>query len=121
MVDLNDLGFSKGIISETIVSTFNANGEPNAAPMGVTMENHEQLVIRPFISTSTYKNLQTRKCAVVNLTADPELFYITAFKEVVPDGKLPPALFGKARFVDAPKLLTADAQIEVSVRKTSFP
>jgi hypothetical protein len=118
MVTLADLGFSKGIIFETIVSTFNENGEPNAAPMGVTIEDNRQLTIGPYTSALTYKNLQSKKCAVVNLSADPELFYITAFKEVAPDGKLPLALFGKAKSVDAPRIVTADAQIEVSVEKT---
>ena len=35
MAKLTDLGFSKGIIFETIVSTYNLDGSPNAAPMGV--------------------------------------------------------------------------------------
>ena len=35
MAKLTDLGFSKGMIFETIVSTYNPDGTPNAAPMGV--------------------------------------------------------------------------------------
>jgi len=54
----------------------------------------------------------------VNLTSNPELFYLTAFKEANPDGKLSPELFEKAETVDAPRLRTTDAFIEVLVAET---
>ncbi len=119
MAKLYDLGFLKGTIGETIVSTYDADGQPTAAPMGIVMENNEQVIIRPFISSLTYKNIQTKKCAVVNVTSNPELFYLTAFKEANPDGKLPPDLFQKAETVDAPRLREADATVEVSVAETA--
>ena len=112
---LNDLGFSKGIITETIVSTYNAEEQPNAAPMGVTIENAQRIMIRPYTSTLTYKNLQLKMCAVINVTANPELYYRTAFKETNPKGRIPQKWFEKAETVDAPKLRMADAHIEVSV------
>ncbi len=46
------------------------------------------------------------------------MFYLTAFKEANPDGKLPPDLFQKAETVDAPRLRAADATVEVSVAET---
>jgi hypothetical protein len=119
MTNLDDLGFLKGTIGETIVSTYDVDGQPNAAPMGVVMKGSEQLVIRPYISSLTYKNLQTKKCAVVNLTSNPELFYLTAFKEAATDGKLSPDLFEKAETVDAPRLRAADSIVEVSVTETA--
>jgi hypothetical protein len=112
---LADLGFSKGIITETIVSTDNAEGQSNAAPMGVTIENAKHIAIRPYTSTLTYKNLQLKRCAVINVTANPELYYRTAFKETNPEGIIPQKWFEKAETVDAPKLRMADAHIEVSV------
>ncbi len=118
MTSLDDLGFHKGSIGETIVSTYSVDGQPNAAPMGTVMESNEQVIIRPFMSSSTYKNIQTKKCAVLNVTSNPELFYLTAFKEANPDGKLSSDLFEKAETVDAPRLLAADATIEVSVAET---
>ena len=118
MTNLDDLGFLKGSIGETIVSTYDVDGQPNAAPMGVVIESNERLLIRPYISSLTYKNIQTKKCAVVNVTSNPELFYLTAFKEANPDGKLPPDLFEKAETVDAPRLRAADATVEVSVAET---
>jgi hypothetical protein len=118
MTNLSDLGFFRDTIGETIVSTYDADGQPNAAPMGIVMENNKQLIIRPFISSLTYKNLRTKKCAVVNVTSNPELFYLTAFKEANPNGKLSHKLFQKAETVDAPRLRAADATVEVSVNET---
>jgi hypothetical protein len=118
MTNLYDLGFLKDTIGETIVSTYSSDGKPTAAPMGIVMKSNEQVIVRPFISSLTYKNIQTKKCAVANVTSNPELFYLTAFKEANPDGKLPPTLFQKAETVDAPRLRAADATVEVSVNET---
>jgi hypothetical protein len=119
MAKIADLAFSKGIITETIVSTYNVNGQPNAAPMGVTMESSQYIAIRPYTSTLTYMNLQLKRCAVINVTANPELYYRTAFKEANPKGKMPHEWFEKAESVDAPKLRMAEAHIEVSVADIS--
>lgn len=117
MTKLTDLGFLKGVVAETIVSTYDMNGQPNAAPMGVTTENTQRIVIRPYTSSSTYKNIQSKRCAVVNLTSDPELYYRTAFKEANPERRIPPGWFVKAGTVGAPRLRMADAFIEVSIVK----
>ena len=118
MTNLNDLGFLKDTIGETIVSTYDADGQPNAAPMGVLMKSNKLLLIRPYTSSLTYKNLQAKRYAVVNVTSNPEIFYLTAFKEANPDGHLPPKLFEKAKTVDAPRLREAYATVEVSVAET---
>ena len=118
MADLVDLGFIDGLIVETIVSTSDSTGNYDAAPMGI-VKNDDQLTIKPFTSSLTYKNLKTTKCAVVNITSNPKLFYITAFKAANPNGKLSPELFEKAKTIPAPKLREANATIEVKVNKIS--
>ena len=115
MAKLTDLGFSKGIIFETIVSTYAMDGTPNAAPMGVIMEKEQIILMNMFNSSSTYRNLQANGKAVINLTSKIEVFYKTAFKEVNPNDKLPPHWFEKAETVSAPKLRSADATLDVSV------
>jgi hypothetical protein len=115
MNNLAGLGFSKNAIVETIVSTYNANGQPNAAPMGVKTEDAKHLVIRPYASTLTYTNLRSKGCAVINVTSNPELYYRTAFKEANPEGKIPTEWFARAETVEAPRLRMADAFVEVSV------
>lgn len=119
MADLTDLGFLKGVIAETVVSTYSPDGQPNAAPMGAIMDSLQRIIIRIYTSSLTYKNLQLKRCAVVNVTSDAELFYRTAFKEANTDGEMPQEWFEKAETVDAPRLKMADAFIEVNVVKTS--
>jgi hypothetical protein len=115
MVQLSDLGFLKGTVAETIVSTFNRKGEPNAAPMGVTLMDENHLSVNLFNSSTTCSNIKSNRCAVVNLTSNIEVFYKAAFKEANPDGKLPREWFEKAKAVNAPKLRLADATVDVSV------
>ena len=115
MAKLTDLGFSKGIIFETILSTYNRDGSPNAAPMGAIMQDNQTLTINLFNSSQTHRNLESNKCAVINLTSNVEIFYRTAFKEANPDGKLPKEWFMKAEAVNAPKLRVADATVDVAV------
>jgi len=117
MANLTNLGFSKGIISETIVTTYNKDGTPNAAPMGIIMEDEEHLTINLFNSSTTSSNIKSNRCAVVNLTSNIEVFYKAAFKEINHSGKLPFEWFEKASSVNAPKLSLADASIEVSVKE----
>jgi hypothetical protein len=117
MAKLSDLGFSKGIIVETLVSTYGANGKPNAAPMGVVMEDEQRIIINLFNSSTSCKNIKENKCAVVNLTGNIEVFYKTAFKDANPDGELPKEWFKKASALNAPRLRLAEASIEVSVKE----
>jgi hypothetical protein len=115
MAKLTDLGFSKGAFAETIVSTYNTDGTPNAAPMGIILENEQTLTLNIFDSSTTNNNLKANKCAVINLTNNIEAFYKTTFKEANPNGKLPAELFERAKTINAPRLRFADAVIEVSV------
>ena len=115
MANLKDLGFSENVIVETIVSTYNQDGQPNAAPMGATMQDEQTVILRLFNSSLTFKNLQLNRCAVINVTSNIDLFYKTTFKETNPDGTLPQEWFEKAQTVNAPRLHAADAIIEVSV------
>jgi len=115
MAKLTDIGFSEGTIFEVILSTYNLDGTPNAAPMGATLQNPQTLSLNIYNSSQTSRNLNASGCAVVNLTSDIEVFYKTTFKEVNPNGKLMQELFEKAEAVNAPKLRMADATIDVSV------
>jgi hypothetical protein len=115
MTELTDLGFSREMITETIISTYDDQRQANAAPMGVTIKNTKQIVLRIYTSSSTYKNLQVKRCAVVNVVTDPELFYQTAFKYNETKSSLPREWFETAELVDAPRLRKAEAHIEVAV------
>jgi len=115
MSKLSDLGFLKNVVAETIVSTYNRDGDPDAAPMGVTMMDEQHLAISLFNSSQTCANIKSNRCAVANLTRNIEVFYKTAIKEANPDGVLPKEWFKKAKAVNAPKLCLSEATIDVSV------
>jgi len=117
MAKLTDLGFSKEIVAETILTTYNSDGQPNAAPMGIRMENDHCVTIKLYNSSLTYQNLMSRRCGVINITSDVEIFFLSAFKEANPNAKIPPEWFERAETLDAPKLQTADATVEISIQK----
>ena len=61
------------MIIETIVTTLDSGGAINFAPMGVEWGD-EIIVLKPFLETSTFRNISSTRSAVVNLTDDAMLF-----------------------------------------------
>jgi uncharacterized protein len=61
------------VIIETIVTTQDAEGAINFAPMGVEW-GEDLIVLKPFLETTTFRNLNQTRAAVVNLTDDVMLF-----------------------------------------------
>jgi hypothetical protein len=61
------------MIVETVTTTINPDGTVNCAAMGVQWGD-EALVIKPYRSTRTLRNLERSGAAVVNLTDDILLF-----------------------------------------------
>jgi len=71
------------VILETLFSTLNEEGHPNFAPMGVVW-GEEEVTVRPFRDTATFRNLLRASCGVANLTDDVLLFARAAFEKVDP-------------------------------------
>jgi hypothetical protein len=61
------------VIIETIVTSMAPDGSINFAPMGVEW-GEEIIVLKPFLETTTFRNLRQSRAAVVNLTDDVMLF-----------------------------------------------
>jgi uncharacterized protein len=61
------------VIVETIVTTRDTQGAINFAPMGVEWGD-ETIVLKPFLETTTFRNLSATRAGVVNLTDDVMLF-----------------------------------------------
>jgi uncharacterized protein len=61
------------VILETIVTTMDKQGVINFAPMGVEW-SEEIIVLKPFLETTTFRNVSESRTAVVNLTDDAMLF-----------------------------------------------
>ena len=104
---LDELGFEKGCISEAILSTTNSDGTPNASPMGVLRVGSETLEARPFKTSTTYGNLLRDSRACVNVTSDPSLFLVSAFKRERFEG------FPGASFEGELRLASSDAHVFV--------
>jgi hypothetical protein len=61
------------VIIESIVTSIDPAGRVNFAPMGVEWDE-ETIVLKPFLETTTFRNVSATRAAVVNLTDDAMLF-----------------------------------------------
>jgi hypothetical protein len=61
------------MIVEAIITTMDESGVVNFAPMGVEWGD-DRIVVKPFLETTTFRNLRDTGAAVVNLTDDVMLF-----------------------------------------------
>jgi hypothetical protein len=79
------------MIIETIVTTMDAAGTVNVAPMGVEWTGGEESpVLKPFLETVTYRNISATGVAVVNLIDDVRVFARAAISN--PDYDVEPAV-----------------------------
>jgi hypothetical protein len=60
------------VIIESIVTSMSAEGDVNFAPMGVEW-GEDAIVLKPFLETTTFRNVRQTGVAVVNLTDDAML------------------------------------------------
>jgi hypothetical protein len=79
------------LIIECIVTTVGEDGVVNVAPMGVEWGD-EEIVLKPFLETATYRNVVATGRAVVNLTDDVRIFAQAAISNPQPPTK--PAVAG---------------------------
>jgi len=87
------------VIVETIVTTRNAAGVVNVAPMGVEWEplqDDSRIVLKPFLETATYRNVTATGTAIINLVDDVRIFARAAISnpsyETVPAVAIPGAV-----------------------------
>jgi hypothetical protein len=82
------------VIVETIVTTLDASGAVNIAPMGVEWDGGDAApVLKPFLETTTYRNVVATGAAVVNLIDDVGLFARAAISN--PEHPVVPAVVVK--------------------------
>jgi uncharacterized protein len=100
------------VIIESILTTTDAQGTVNFAPMGVEW-GEEEIIIKPFLETSTFRNLQATRVAVVNLTDDVMLFaqgaIATVRFPVVPATAVPGVVLAEVCSWREVEVLTLDA------------
>ena len=74
MLNLYSLGMDKGLLYETIVTTRNPDGTPNAAPIGVVCKNEGEVVLYLYKGSKTFDNVKREKSFFVNILKDPLIF-----------------------------------------------
>ena len=87
------------LVVECIVTTVDGAGAINFAPMGVEW-GEETIVLKPFLETTTFRNLRATGTAVVNLTDDVYLFAASAI--------------GSPVFAAAPAVVVAGAVLDAA-------
>jgi uncharacterized protein len=94
---------SDELILEGIVVTLDAVGQPNIAPMGPRVNRGlSRLVLRPFQTAQTYRNLKSAGCGVFHVTDDVELLALAAIGRLDPLPELVPIEgFSCPRLADA--------------------
>jgi len=105
---------------EAIVTTLNNNPKDsgikyNAAPMGVFFQDEKHLIIKPFITTNTFKNLKHHGYACINFTNNIALFYKAAIKK----SELSMSDFLVNEKINVPFLKDSKAYFEVISEKIS--
>jgi hypothetical protein len=81
-----------GKLLEGIVTTLNDDGTPNIAPMGPIVDaRFERLLLRPFRSSVTYRNLKRTGQGVLHVTDDVELLARAAIGRLERQPPLRPA------------------------------
>lgn len=73
------------MIVESIVTSVDADGAVNCAPMGVEWgdDGRDTIVLKPFLDTATYRNVAATGAAVVNLVDDVRIFARAAISNPV--------------------------------------
>jgi hypothetical protein len=118
---LDRIGFSRGSIVESVLTTLNPDGSVNAAPIGVARKGPVQLEIRPYRSSKTHSNLNRNPEACINVINDPAIFLVTAFKEEKFD--FSPPKFSHDNSIeqaDAVVFLTMLKREEIDKERSSF-
>ncbi|MBP2045674.1 DUF447 domain-containing protein [Methanobacterium aggregans] len=74
MLNLESVGMERGLLYETVVTTRNEDGTPNAAPMGVICKNENEVVLYLHQGSQTVMNVKREEKFLVNITKDPMVF-----------------------------------------------
>jgi hypothetical protein len=91
MPELSDTTAADDLILEGLVVTLGEGGTPNVAPMGPRVDRGiARLLLRPFHTSQTYRNLKTTGCGVFHVTDDVELLARAAIGHLDPLPSLVP-------------------------------
>jgi hypothetical protein len=107
---LKALNLKPGVIYEILCGTYDSKGVPNLAPMGTRLDT--ELVLTPYVTTQTYKNLEVTRCCSINFSEDAWIFAWACFEKE----RLRPYL-NMGKKVQCPVLNDALAIVECRIEK----
>ena len=120
-IDLSKIGMEKGQQYETIITTTDKNGNPNAAPFGVRVLENDKIQLRICEGGNSIKNIKDKGEFVVNITENPMLFTLATIDTIPQEHltKIDKNAKGKGELF---YLTKADAYFicEVDTLKTAF-
>ncbi len=119
---LSELGIVEGGIAECIVTTYNEDGSPNAAPIGITAQGENRVTMRLHTNNDTYSNLMRNGGCVINIVHDPMLFLRAALTGSGKRGAEPEVGSEEVKrcaSVNAPFLKDAGAHLEAKLLEHS--
>jgi len=77
------LKLSQGTLYEALFSFYNSYGKPTATPLGFVISSRESINLKIYKGSRTCEEfLRNRPDVVINLTNNPKLFLIFAFKDI---------------------------------------
>jgi len=111
-MNLESLGFSKLTYSE-VIFTVRLKETVNVAPIGVLLNDEEELSLRVYKGQRTYEMIVNgAEDCVLNVTDDPILFYNAIFeKEKIS--------YHPAERVSSPRISSCDAYVECSITEVT--
>ncbi|HIE18212.1 TPA: DUF447 family protein [Candidatus Bathyarchaeota archaeon] len=111
-MNLGRLGFSRSTYSE-VIFTVRLKEMVNAAPMGVLLNDEEEIYLRVYKGQRTYDMIVNgAEDCVLNITDDPRLFYYAIFeKEKIS--------YHPAKRVSSPRICGCDAYVECSITEVT--
>jgi hypothetical protein len=113
------MGFTPGRIIESIVTTYNTDGSPNAAPIGIYPISNNEIEMNIRTTTDTHSNLLRTGGCVVNVVFDPLLFLkcgLLGSGKGEAENEVASSDVTPADNVDAPVLKDANAWIEAKMQ-----
>jgi len=84
-INLSQIGMEQGRQYETIITTVDEKGNPNAAPIGVICAADNIIILRIFKGSHTLDNIISQREFIVNITHDPEVFQISTIRNLPED------------------------------------
>ena len=109
---LKELNLKPEIIYESICGTYNPDGSPNMAPMGVRLS--KGLVLTPYVTTQTARNLRATRACSINFSDNAWIFAWACFNGAGEKERLRRHLkLGKK--IKCPVLRDATAMVECKI------